>query len=95
VIVGRSRRCDIVLDSANTNDFSILQTDLPYQTISRQHLKITFHNEMKVELEDLSANGTWVDNERMEHLYITDITTEKHSILLGNREKFILEWEEE
>lgn len=90
VVIGRSRRCDIVVDS------STLELEpIPFPTVSRQHLKITYHNNMNIELKDLSANGTWVDNERINTKVITDITTAtNHVVRLGNQAEFILGWSE-
>jgi pSer/pThr/pTyr-binding forkhead associated (FHA) protein len=96
VVIGRSRGCDICLDVGETQTFSnsdAQHAGKHFQTISRKHLKITFHNETKVELEDLSANGTTVDGEKIDKILLCDITTESHTILLGSREKFLLEWQ--
>jgi pSer/pThr/pTyr-binding forkhead associated (FHA) protein len=90
IIIGRSRRCNIVIDNSN-----IELQDIPFPTVSRQHLKITYHNNMNIELIDLSANGTWVDNERINTKVITDITTStNHVVRLGNQAEFILGWSE-
>ncbi len=96
IVLGRSHSCDIVLESGTFLEASEADTEhitKHFQTISRKHLRITFHNEVKVELEDLSANGTFLDGERVERIFLADITTESHTILLGSREKFLLEWE--
>ena len=92
VTVGRSRVCDVILASDVAFDHDPEHTSKHFQTISRRHLKITYHNDVKVELEDLSANGTLLDGERIDKIFLVDITTESHTLLLGSREKFLLEW---
>jgi len=93
VMVGRSRGCDIILESGSGVDETEDHSSKHFQTISRRHLKITYHSDVKVELEDLSANGTMLDGEKIEKIFLADVTTESHSLLLGSREKFLLEWE--
>ncbi len=98
VVIGRSHSCDFILDPGPLSDMlhdfdEIEQINRHLQTISRKHLRITFHNEVKVELEDLSANGTRLDEERIARVFLADITTENHIIQLGSREKFLLELE--
>lgn len=97
-VIGRSHSCDIVLEPGPL--YEITQDDEEreniarhLQTISRKHLRITFHNEAKVELQDLSANGTFLDGEAIEQIFLADITAESHVLLLGSRERFLLEWE--
>lgn len=95
VLVGRSRECQIILkgnpDSPEHEEED--HASKHFQTISRRHLKITYHSDVKIELEDLSANGTMVDGEKIDRIFLADITTESHTLLLGSREKFLLEWE--
>ncbi|NUM35653.1 MAG: FHA domain-containing protein [Candidatus Brocadiae bacterium] len=93
VLVGRSRGCDILLEGSAGIEETEDHASKHFQTISRRHLKITYHSDVKVELEDLSANGTMLDGEKIEKIYLADITTESHTILLGSREKFLLEWQ--
>lgn len=95
VTIGRSRSCDIRLEGTISveEEVNIDHATKHFQTISRKHLKITFHNETRVEVEDLSANGTLLDGDWIEKVIITDITTETHTLLLGSREKFTLSWE--
>ena len=94
VIIGRSSSCDICLHGMQTEDQNQENTAKHFQTISRRHLKITVHSEKEIELEDLSANGTALDGENIEKVFISDIEFEKHVLLLGSKEKFLLEWEE-
>ena len=96
VILGRSRSCDICLQSNSTTQSGIDDdhTNKHLQTVSRRHLKIAFHTETSLELEDLSANGTLLDGEKITgKVVIDDITTESHTLLLGTREKILLQWE--
>ena len=95
VCIGRSHSCDICLDASSSkkDEKHEEQEGRQFQTISRKHLQITFKSETNVELEDLSANGTVVDGEKIDKIVLTDVATEVHVILLGTREKFTLEWE--
>ena len=99
VTVGRSTKCDIILKNDPANEYDLASnmehSSKHFQTISRQHLKIVYHSDVKVEVEDLSANGTMLDNERIDKIFLADITTTDHTLLLGSREKFRLEWKPE
>ena len=60
VTIGRSRACDISLRNCK-RWLELEETgEIPEEsskTVSRKHLKITFHNADSIELEDLSSNG--------------------------------------
>ena len=95
VTVGRSRSCDISL--RNCKRWIELEEsdgipDETAKTVSRKHLKITFHNADSIELEDLSSNGTFVDGNRIDRLVVTDIRDAAHEVQLGGGDKFRLEW---
>ena len=98
VIIGRSRSCDISLrrcrrwlelDPASRN------AEKDFKTVSRKHVRISFHNANSIEIEDLSSNGTFVDGKRIDRTLISDIKERDHEILLGTREKFKLCWQTE
>ncbi|MFH1731811.1 MAG: FHA domain-containing protein [Planctomycetota bacterium] len=95
VIIGRSRACDISLRNCK-RWLELEETgEVPEEsskTVSRRHLKITFHNADSIELEDLSSNGTYVDGSRIDRMVITDIREAPHEVQMGGGDKFRLEW---
>jgi pSer/pThr/pTyr-binding forkhead associated (FHA) protein len=97
VILGRSRSCDISLRKC----FKYLalapderKDDRHFQTVSRKHLRLIFKEPDQIELENLGANGTFIDGTKVDKVIITDVRFQPHEILLGTREKFRLEWRE-
>jgi len=98
IIVGRSRSCDISLRKC----FKYLSLDPEernknkhFQTVSRKHLKIIFINPEHIEIENLGANGSFIDGTKVDRVIITDIKDQSHEMVLGTKEKFRLEWREE
>jgi pSer/pThr/pTyr-binding forkhead associated (FHA) protein len=95
VIVGRSRECDISLRNCKRWEELEARGELPEdgsKTVSRKHLKISVHDTGRVELEDLSSNGTFVDGKRIDRMVLTDLKETPHELLLGAGEGFRLEW---
>jgi pSer/pThr/pTyr-binding forkhead associated (FHA) protein len=93
VVLGRSRSCDISLRKCFKYlalDPEERKDDRHFQTVSRRHLRLTFKDSEQVEVENMGANGTYIDE-----VIITDIRHQSHEVLLGTREKFRLEWREE
>jgi len=95
VIVGRSRNCDISLKKSRkyqtlTEDQKKNDTD--FLSVSRRHTKISFYNSQSIEIEDMSANGTYVNGEKVSKKVIGDIKDKSYELRLGTREKFKLEW---
>ncbi len=94
-LVGRSRSCDVSLRHCPRWIEAKQQgteSDKIASTVSRKHLKITYHDPTSIELEDLSSNGTFVDGRRIDRLVLTDIRDTPHEIMLGEKVKFRLEW---
>jgi len=97
VIIGRSRSCDISLRKCFKYlalDPEERKTDRHFQTVSRKHLRLIFKDSDQIELENLGANGSFIDGTKVDKVIITDIRFQPHEILLGTREKFRLEWRE-
>ena len=95
VVVGRSRECDISLRNCKKWEELEARGELPEdgsKTVSRKHLKITVHDVGRIELEDLSSNGTFVDGKRIDRMVIDDVKDTTHELLLGAGEGFRLEW---
>ncbi len=91
IIIGRSRSCDISFrrlkayldlpreDRDNDHDFN---------TVSRKHIRIAIANSY-VRIDDLSTNGTYIDDELMTDPIEVELGTEIN-IRLGTRESFVL-----
>ena len=65
IVVGRSRSADLsvrratkFLERMDRNDLSRSEA---WRTVSRQHARIAFYRTDHIVIEDLSANGTFVD----------------------------------
>ena len=96
VVVGRSRSCDISLRRCKAwlaMDEEKRRSDRDFKTVSRKHVRITYREPGKIEIEDLSSNGTFLDGRRIERVEVTDLRERPHELLLGTREKFLLEWQ--
>ena len=95
VTIGRSRSCGISLRNAKRWDELEQAGRIPEETtktVSRKHLKITFHNAASIELEDLSSNGTYLDGARIDRIVVTDVKDTSHEVKLGGGDVFRLEW---
>ncbi len=97
IVIGRSRSCDISLRKC----FKYLSLDPDernrnkhFQTVSRKHIKIIFVNPDHIEIENMGANGTFIDGTKVDKVIITDIRDQSHEMVLGTKEKFRLEWRE-
>ena len=67
--IGRSRTCDISLRKApgfleSEHPVAMLRSD-PFRKVSRVHCEIAFLLDGRVEIRDLSRNGTLVDGARV------------------------------
>jgi pSer/pThr/pTyr-binding forkhead associated (FHA) protein len=89
VVVGRSRWCDWSLKrspaylKARGSDRRRVQRSIRYASVSRRHLRITLHARDRVEIENLSVNGTFVDDEPTDRLVIHDVLERVYRIQLG------------
>ncbi len=95
IVIGRSRDCDISMRKCKRweeTEAAGAEFGEGSRTVSRRHLKITFHGPDRIELEDLSSNGTFVDGKRIDRLVLTDVRNAAHEIMLGAGEAFRLEW---
>jgi pSer/pThr/pTyr-binding forkhead associated (FHA) protein len=93
VVVGRSRSCPISLRrTANYLRASpaARDNDHDFNTVSRRHVRILVTG-TKVDLEDLSSNGTFVANEVLSGRMTIDLAEGPCSIRLGTRERFDLQ----
>lgn len=89
VVVGRSRWCDWSLKrspaylKARGTARRQVQRSLVYASVSRRHVRVTLHARDRVEVENLSVNGTFVDEERVDRLILDDVLEKVHRIRLG------------
>ncbi len=99
VLVGRSRECDICLhdlpkvqkleEQNKTNKI----VEEHFRTVSRKHLRIRYHSCYKIELEDLSSNGLYLDGKLVDgSLIIQDLMDAPRELRLGKKETFALDW---
>jgi len=96
IVVGRSRSADLsvrratkFLERMDRNDLSCSEA---WRTVSRQHARIAYYRADHIVIEDLSANGTFVDGERIEgKLRISDLAETPHVIALGAVERLRIE----
>jgi len=95
VLVGRSRSCEICLGKCRRwlqLNTAQQEADDEFNSVSRKHLRVIFRPPDTVELEDLSANGTFLDGQRLQRTRITDLKQRAREVRLGTRESFRLEW---
>jgi pSer/pThr/pTyr-binding forkhead associated (FHA) protein len=95
VVIGRSRSCDVSLRDCKRwreAEEAGARPEEGSKTVSRKHVKVTFHDAGSIEVEDLSSNGTFVDGKRIDRMVITDVKETRHEIVLGAGEAFRLEW---
>ncbi len=95
VVVGRSRGCDISLRRckawlALAPEKRSEQGD--FKSVSRKHVRISFHSEDNIEIEDISSNGTFLDGQRITRVVLHNLAERSHELLLGTHEKFRIEW---
>ncbi|MFW5844744.1 MAG: FHA domain-containing protein [Planctomycetota bacterium] len=89
VIIGRSRSCDISLRRCRTylsKSRYDRDNDHDFNTVSRRHLQVSIIDERYIRLEDLSTNGTYVDDVLMSDSLDIDTHTQSVKIRLGTRE---------
>lgn len=92
VVVGRSRSCDISLRKAAGYLNAPPQArddDHDFNTVSRRHLRVTVNNSV-LTLQDLSTNGTYINDEQLNQSREIDLATGSFSLRLGTRESFRL-----
>lgn len=96
VVVGRSRSCDLSLRRSTRylerTDRSNVSASEAWRTVSRQHVRIAYHRPDHIVVEDLSANGSFLDGERIEgKANLEDLEQTPHILALGVVERLKLE----
>ena len=79
VVVGRSRGCDLSTRRSRTfmraseEQHLRILADRSFLMVSRRHVQVTFHSEDSIEIRDLSKNGTFVDDHRIDRLLLSGL----------------------
>lgn len=75
--VGRSRSCDLSFRKApgfvQRDDKQRLLRSPEFNRLSRIHCEVTLLDDGKVEVRDLSHNGTWVEGDRVNGAVVVDL----------------------
>lgn len=89
IVLGRSRSCDISLRRAKTylaKSRYDRDNDHDFNTVSRRHLHLTVVDTSYIRLEDLSTNGTYVDEVLMSDALDVNARERLIQVRLGTRE---------
>lgn len=92
VIVGRSRRSDLSLRrskqfrTADEKDQRKILADRAFLKVSRRHVRISYLAEGHIEIWNLSKNGTWVDEKRVDRILLTELPEDGVTIRLAESE---------
>ncbi|MCK6439743.1 MAG: FHA domain-containing protein [Planctomycetes bacterium] len=96
VVVGRSRDCDICMRDVPAAKAVVEKggnLEDHFNTVSRKHVQITYLAPNKVEVKDLSSNGTFLDGKRIEgSTIIEDLVLHPHELKLGTIETVCIDW---
>jgi pSer/pThr/pTyr-binding forkhead associated (FHA) protein len=94
VTVGRSREADFCLrrsEAYRALGSAEQEADNAAKTVSGKHFQVTMYNLNSIEIRNLSANGTWVDGQRIDVVMVDDISQHAHEIRFGEQEILKLE----
>jgi pSer/pThr/pTyr-binding forkhead associated (FHA) protein len=92
IVVGRSRSCDISLRKATAYlnaPPKARDDDHDFNTVSRRHLRVQV-KEATLHLQDLSTNGSFLNDEPINQGRDVDLSEGSYSLRLGTRESFRL-----
>jgi len=77
LVIGRSRSCDLSFRKApgfvRRVDRERLLRSREFNRLSRIHCELTLQKDGRVEIRDLSHNGTWVEGDRVHGSVVVDI----------------------
>lgn len=96
LVIGRSRRAGLSTRRSKIlkarDDWQAVIASEPFLTVSRNHVCIRFLHRHVVEIEDTSANGTYLDGKRItQKLALTDLHRQSHILAFGAREQLKLD----
>jgi pSer/pThr/pTyr-binding forkhead associated (FHA) protein len=88
VVVGRSRSCQVSLRRMRgyleaENPAELLRS-VPFRRVSRVHCEIAYLPDSRVEIRDLSQNGTLVDGRRIDRTYVLVPGSEPIRVVLAD-----------
>ena len=96
VVVGRSRSCTMstrrsktFLRASEEVQRRIL-ADRTFLMVSRRHVQVTFHAKDNIEIRDLSKNGTFVNDRRVDRAILDGVDDGGVEIRLSRSETFRL-----
>ena len=94
--IGRSRDADLSVRKAPRflarRDREELLRSERMRSISRRHVLIRYHTPDRVEIQDLSSNGTFIDRDRiLDSIDLTDLEETSHVIAVGSAERLSLD----
>ena len=89
LVVGRSRSCHLSLRRtrrflASRDALERLQSD-PFRRVSRVHCEIAYLADSRVEIRDLSQNGTLVDGRRIDRTFVLVAGDEPVHVVLADK----------
>lgn len=92
VTLGRSRQADFSVRKATKYleriDRNEIAQSEAYRTVSRVHARIAFYRPDHIVIEDLSANGTFLDGQRIDgKAALDDMGDQAHTVTLGAVER--------
>jgi pSer/pThr/pTyr-binding forkhead associated (FHA) protein len=93
IVIGRSRSCPVSMRRAANylrSSASVRDHDHDFNTVSRRHVRL-FVAAGKVDIEDLSSNGTYIGGEPLIGRITVDLSNGPCSLRLGTRERFDLQ----
>lgn len=96
VVVGRSRSCDLSTRRskpflrANEEAQRRILADRAFLMVSRRHVQVTCHAADRIEIRDLSKNGTFVNERRVDRAILDRLEDGGVEIRLSRSETFRL-----
>jgi hypothetical protein len=89
VHLGRGSRCAYSLKKTprylkdRDGDRAAIRGSLAYRTVSRRHCRLSYVAPDRLELENLSPNGTFLDGHRFDRVVLDDVRRKVHTLRLG------------
>ena len=79
-LIGRSRSCGL----------SLFRVSAACRSVSKCHAALRLAVDGRLEIEDLSRHGTFLDDDRIDTAILTDLAHRSHSLRLGRAVTFRL-----
>ncbi len=95
LVVGRSRSCDLSLRRTRAFRTAERPAELlgaePMRRVSRVHCEIGYLPDGRIEIRDLSQNGTYVDGRRIDRSHVVEPGAAPVTVVLADVENGALE----